>query len=175
MCLYFFSLKIQQLEQGKSDLEKAMKELGEVSVLTVEHQMKTHHQKTSGERYLQGWSVVCLGLITENKASVPETTQFVGSKSLQLNRSGFSKIWPDSKCKCFNILIQWKSSFGTPLFRDTRSGPDKMLAWSLFLLPVLKRHLYSGERGTISASRNPGITSIQGTAEHTKRHWPSVH
>ena len=54
MCLYFFSLKIQQLEQGKSDLEKAMKELGEVSVLTVEHQMETHHQKTSGERYLQG-------------------------------------------------------------------------------------------------------------------------
>ena len=54
MCLYFFSLKIQQLEQGKSDLEKAMKELGEVSVLTVEHQMETRHQKTSGERYLQG-------------------------------------------------------------------------------------------------------------------------
>ena len=59
MCLYFFSLKIQQLEQGKSDLEKAMKELGEVSVLTVEDQMETHHHKTSGERYLQG-EVLCV-------------------------------------------------------------------------------------------------------------------
>ena len=71
---------------------------------------------------------MCLGLITENQASAPETTQFVGSKSVQLNRSGFSKIRPDSTCKCFNILIQWNSSFGTPLFRDTKSGPDKMLA-----------------------------------------------
>ena len=69
-----------------------MKELGEVSVLTVDYQLETHHHKTSGEHYLQGRSVVCLGLITENQASAPETTQFVGSKSVQLNRSGFSKI-----------------------------------------------------------------------------------
>ena len=31
-----------------------MKDLGEVSVLTVEHQMETHRHKTSGEHYLQG-------------------------------------------------------------------------------------------------------------------------
>ena len=31
-----------------------MKELGEVSVLTVDYQMETHHHKTSGEHYLQG-------------------------------------------------------------------------------------------------------------------------
>ena len=42
-----------------------MKELGEVSVLTVEHQMGAHHHKTSGEHFLQGLSGVCLGLITE--------------------------------------------------------------------------------------------------------------
>lgn len=58
MCLYFFSLKIQQLEQGKSDLEKAMKELGEahqerITVLETEYsnkEMKLQEQLAEQEK-----------------------------------------------------------------------------------------------------------------------------
>ena len=46
---------------------------------------------------------------------------------------------------------------------DTKFGPGKykMPTLSLlYLLPLLKGHLYSGERDTFSESRNPGLTSI---------------
>ena len=34
---------------------------------------------------------------------------------------------------------------------------------TFYLLPLLKGHLYSGERNTFSGSRNAALTSIQGT------------
>ena len=50
--------------------------------------------------------------------------------------------------------IQWNPSFGgTPQFRDHK-------IW--YMLPLLKGHLYSGERDTFSRSQNQGLTSILG-------------
>ena len=46
---------------------------------------------------------------------------------------------------------------------DTNFGPGKMFTLSLYLLPLMKGHLYSGERDTFSGSQNPSLTSIQGT------------
>ena len=47
------------------------------------------------------------------------------------------------------------------------------IQWNLsFVTPLLKGHLYSGERDTFSWSRNPGLTSIQGTPYHSKSDCP---
>ena len=59
---------------------------------------------------------------------------------------------------CLNV--QWTLFFETPLFKGhlhagiTKFGLGKMFTKSLYLLPLLKEHLYSGERGTFSGSRN---------------------
>ena len=55
------------------------------------------------------------------------------------------------------------SSLGHLYSRDTKYGPGKVFTKSLYLLPLLKKHLYSGERGTFSGPRHLGLTSIQGT------------
>ena len=44
----------------------------------------------------------------------------------------------------------------------TKFVPGKMLIGSLYMLPLLKAHLYSGEMDTVSRSRNQGLTSILG-------------
>ena len=40
----------------------------------------------------------------------------------------------------------------------------RVFSWSLYLLPLLKGHLYSGEKDTFSGSQNPGLI--------TPWHWP---
>lgn len=45
---------------------------------------------------------------------------------------------------------------------ETRFVPEKMFTQSLYLLPLLKGHLYLREKDTISRSQNPALTSIQG-------------
>ena len=64
--------------------------------------------------------------------------------------------------------IQWYVSFGTPLFnvhlcaRDTNFGPGNMLSWSLYLLPLLKGHLYLGERDTFCGFQKLGFNLHSG-------------
>ena len=73
--------------------------------------------------------------------------------------------------------IQWNLSFGTPLFKrpglhsgDTKINlvPGKSPHNLCILFPLLKGHLYSGERDNFSRSRNLGLTSFQGTPWHSK-------
>lgn len=60
--------------------------------------------------------------------------------------------------------LLWTPSFmGNLHSGDSKFGPGKMFTESLYLLPLLKGYFYSGERNTFSGSRNPGLTSIQGT------------
>ena len=61
-----------------------------------------------------------------------------------------------------------RSYSGTLLFKghihsgDTKFGPEKMFTLSLYLLPPLKGHLYSGERVTFSASRKVQFNFLSG-------------
>ena len=61
----------------------------------------------------------------------------------------------------------WKNCIETPWVkphtRDPKFGPGKTSTWSLYLLPILKGHLYLRERDRFSWSWNLGLTSIQGT------------
>ena len=70
-------------------------------------------------------------------------------------------------------LVQWNLSFGTPLIKGhLHSGHTelgKMLSKSLYLLPLLRGLLYSGERNTFSGCRNLGLTFIQRTLQNLKR------
>ena len=76
--------------------------------------------------------------------------------------------------------IQWNLSFGTPLFKrqglhsgDTKINlvPGKSPHNLCILFPLLKGHLYSGERDNFSRSQNLGLTSFQGTPWHSKSNW----
>ena len=69
------------------------------------------------------------------------------------------------------LHVQWNLSFATPLFKghlhseDAKFGRRKMFTYmkSLYLLhvPLLRVHLYSGERDTLSRSLNPNLTLSQ--------------
>ena len=60
---------------------------------------------------------------------------------------------------CLNV--QWTLFFETPLFKGnlhsgiTKFGLRKMFTQSLHLLPLLKGHLYSGERDTFLGPETP--------------------
>ena len=79
-----------------------MKELGEVSVLTVEHQMGAHHQKNLWRTVSSRVECCVFGVRysvqrikaydTRTRASAPEITQCVASVSATEYSSGFSKI-----------------------------------------------------------------------------------
>ena len=79
-----------------------MKELGEVSVLTVEHQMGAHHQKHLCRTLSSRVKCCVFGVDyrvqrtkaydTRIRASAPQITQFVASVSATEYSSGFSKI-----------------------------------------------------------------------------------
>ena len=51
---------------------------------------------------------------------------------------------------------------------DTKFDPGKTSTYSLYLLPLLKGHLYTRERDTFSGTWN----SIHGTPQQLKRGWP---
>lgn len=58
----------------------------------------------------------------------------------------------------------------TPLLRS----PGEMIRYALYLFPLLKEHLYSGEKNTFSGSGNPILTSFQGTPWHSKSNWQQL-
>ena len=88
------------------------------------------------------------------------------------------KIW--SRKNVHIIFVSVTSIERTHLFREEgnlfwvpktrfKFGPGKTFTSSLYLLPLLNGHIYSGKRETCSGSRKPGLTSIQGTP------WRSNH
>ena len=66
-------------------------------------------------------------------------------------------------CQCRAPIVRFNRYSGTSPWDTSIQGIQKMFTSSLYLLPLLKGHLYSGERDTFSRSRHPGLTSIQGT------------
>lgn len=67
-------------------------------------------------------------------------------------------------------IMEWNLSFVTPLFigllhsRDTKKNIQACIRF-----PLLKGHIYSGERDTFFGSRNLVLTAIQQTLKHSKR------
>ena len=100
-------------------------------------------------------------------------TSFPGSlffpPSLSLQRAGRRETLGT---RLRHVFYSGTSPLGHLYSGDITFGPGKMFIQSLYPLPLLKGHLYSGERDTFSGSRRPVLTSIQGHLNHSKRDWP---
>ena len=71
--------------------------------------------------------------------------------------------------------MQWNLSFVTPLFIGLlHSGDIKKNIQACIRFPLLKGHIYSGERDTFFGSRNLVLTAIQQTLKHSKRDLKKV-
>ena len=83
------------------------------------------------------------------------------------------QVLPPAVCRCVLLIAGHDCSGTSPLgslyswdtsIQGTQNlVPEKPSSWSLNVLPLLKGHLFSGERNAFSGSQNPGLTSIQGT------------
>ena len=73
----------------------------------------------------------------------------VAGLNLQVSSATFLKGISRRQTPKHNLLLQWKLSFGTPVFKGhPHSGDTKLvLEKHPYLLPLLKGHLYSGEKG----------------------------
>ena len=80
--------------------------------------------------------------------------------------NGHSFLWVWSSLTITVKPLLWDTSIqGTPPVREHQIWSRKhfhIIFVVVTVVPLLKGHLYSGERETLPGSRNPNLTSIQG-------------
>ena len=115
--------------------------------LTAEHEVVgSNPDWTTTKPGLQKLLYGCIFLLCSCITLACFSIYFMGSRST-------STFWLSFH---FPTWLQWNLSFGTSLFKrqfhseDTKFHPRKLFTLSFYLLPLLKGHLYSGERDTFS-------------------------